>query len=235
MCNKKVEDYNKIINNKRNDFEIMWTKLSEINTLSEEPNRKHKNNTENLKTHFRQLFFEIIDNISMQLKDRFGDLKNLLFLELLNSNFFFNYQTQFPEKALTSLKENYSKFFDFAKLRSELIVVYNDKDFSNQSVWQISRYIIDNNLSSCFSQLYKLCVLFLTISPTSVSAERSFSALRRIKTYLRSTLSDEKLYWISILAIEKQFLKQQKQQPFFYQKVIEQFKTKNRRIELNYK
>ena len=48
------------------------------------------------------------------------------------------------------------------------------------------------------SEVVKYIKLFLTI-PTSCTAERSFSALRRLKSYLRSTMDQEKLNNIAIL------------------------------------
>ena len=45
--------------------------------------------------------------------------------------------------------------------------------------------------------------ILASIPATSCSAERSFSALRRIKTYLRNTMKDERLSAVAILNIER--------------------------------
>src|SRR6218665_259476 len=50
-----------------------------------------------------------------------------------------------------------------------------------------------------FSELVKLLRLFLTMPATSCSAERSFSCLRRLKTYLRSTLTQQCLSHVALL------------------------------------
>ena len=44
--------------------------------------------------------------------------------------------------------------------------------------------------------------ILLTIPVTVASAERIFSKLRLIKTYLRSTMADERLSFLAILSIE---------------------------------
>ncbi len=46
--------------------------------------------------------------------------------------------------------------------------------------------------------------IFLTIPVTVASAERSFSKLKLIKNYFRSTMSQEKLSTLSILSIENE-------------------------------
>jgi uncharacterized protein YjhX (UPF0386 family) len=49
--------------------------------------------------------------------------------------------------------------------------------------------------------------ILLTIPVTVASAERSFSKLKLIKSYLRSTMSQERLNGLAILSIEKEMLK----------------------------
>lgn len=44
--------------------------------------------------------------------------------------------------------------------------------------------------------------VFLSMAISNCSAERSFSALKRIKTYLRSSLGDDKVGHLAVLAIE---------------------------------
>ena len=46
--------------------------------------------------------------------------------------------------------------------------------------------------------------LFLTIPITVASAERSFSKLKVIKTYLRNSMSQERLSGLAILSIENE-------------------------------
>ena len=54
-----------------------------------------------------------------------------------------------------------------------------------------------------FTEVAKLLRVFLTIPVTTSTAERSFSALRRLKTYLKSTMTQVRLNNIMILHLHK--------------------------------
>ena len=47
----------------------------------------------------------------------------------------------------------------------------------------------------------------MTIPVTSATAERSFSVLKRIKTYLRATMGQERLTHLAVLSIERELSK----------------------------
>ncbi|KAK9048261.1 hypothetical protein SSX86_032776 [Deinandra increscens subsp. villosa] len=66
--------------------------------------------------------------------------------------------------------------------------------------------------------------ILLTIPVTVASAERSFSKLKLLKTYLRSTMTQERLNGLAILSIESSFLAN-----VDYDKLIEVFASKNAR------
>ena len=57
-------------------------------------------------------------------------------------------------------------------------------------------------LKEAFPTLLRLLQIALTICVSSASCERSFSALKRIKTYLRSTMHEERLVNLAVLSVE---------------------------------
>ncbi|TMW83814.1 hypothetical protein EJD97_000681 [Solanum chilense] len=68
----------------------------------------------------------------------------------------------------------------------------------------------------------------LTIPVTVASAERSFSKLKITKSYLRSTMSQERSSGLAILSIEKELLEE-----IDYTKIINNFASqKARKIDL---
>ena len=70
------------------------------------------------------------------------------------------------------------------------------------SVLEIVGLMLESRVSSSFPEAYKLLVLFVTVPVTVATAERSFSKLKLIKTYLRSKIPQERLDNLALLSIE---------------------------------
>ena len=85
-------------------------------------------------------------------------------------------------------------------------------------------------LKTAFPLLIKLIQIALTIAVSTASCERSFSALKRIKTYLRSTMTQQRLVDLAILSIERELSLKHS-----LDDVVKRFSTedKNRRISLS--
>ena len=62
-----------------------------------------------------------------------------------------------------------------------------------------------NDLHDILPVLYKVASILATIPATLCAAERSFSALRRIKTFLRSTMGQDRLSSIVVINIEREY------------------------------
>ena len=62
------------------------------------------------------------------------------------------------------------------------------------------------HLLDAFSELCKLYSIAVAIPVSSCTAERSFSALKRVKTRLRSTMVQERLEGLMLMAVEKKLL-----------------------------
>ena len=53
-----------------------------------------------------------------------------------------------------------------------------------------------------FYELFRLCKIAVVLPVSSASCERSFSTLRIIKSYLRSTMTEKRLSSLAVLSIE---------------------------------
>lgn len=64
-------------------------------------------------------------------------------------------------------------------------------------------YIKEKLSKIVFPNLYKMVQVSHTLPVTSATSERSFSAIRRINTYLRSTMVHDRFSDLAVLNIEK--------------------------------
>ena len=97
----------------------------------------------------------------------------------------------------------YGKLFNRNELRGELQLLYQDKSLS-QPPDQLIVTIDKDGLEPAFPEVYRALKLILTLPMTTASAERSFSCLKRMKNYLRSTMLQERLSNLAIISLEKE-------------------------------
>ena len=117
----------------------------------------------------------------------------------------------------------------FAKLPTVMDVPY----LLAIQVDSYEQFLQENNLESTFSEIVKLLKLIVTIPMTTSEAERCFSTLKRIKTFLRSSMTEERLTALAMLSIEKDFIRDI---PDFNEAVIDKFaEMKERRMDFMYK
>ena len=88
-------------------------------------------------------------------------------------------------------------------LFSELKVLKEVLQFKINTPLDVLNYI--KKIGS-FPNAFVAYRILLTIHVTVASAERSFSKLKLIKSFLRSTMSQERLNGLAMLSIEKDFL-----------------------------
>jgi len=83
-------------------------------------------------------------------------------------------------------------------------------------------------LKEAFPSMLELLQISLTISVCTAKCERSFSTLKRIKFYLRSTMSEKRLNNMAVLSIEHDLC-----QRLDHEAIVTKFGKSNRRIALN--
>ena len=229
-CGQKIQELIENVKKiKESDFELIFQESFVLTDASFEMRRTE---TPDL---YKHLFQEITDNILTQLTSRFKTISELEFFNLLNSSFFSKHNKQFPETALKSLDKHYGRFFDVIRLKNELIAIYCMSDFDRKSVLDILKSMHDQKLYLGMPELFKLAKLVVSIPSSSASAERSFSALKRIHTYCRSTQKQNRPSSLSLMAIEKSLLVLLQKKPAFFDNVIENFVKKNRRVDFLYR
>jgi hypothetical protein len=69
---------------------------------------------------------------------------------------------------------------------------------------ELCRHFQRNNLKQLFPEVHKCLKLYLSIPATTATAERSFSCLKLLKTWLRSTTTNERLSDLGIIKMNNQ-------------------------------
>ncbi|KAI3702674.1 hypothetical protein L6452_28423 [Arctium lappa] len=154
-------------------------------------------------------FLTIVDMAISSLNNRFEQLK------IFESIFGF----LFDSDKLKSLDENESMrccanfgdtFYhnnmadvDVNDLYSELKVLQMTLPSKSMSAIEILEFV---KVADCYPNVSVAYRIMLTVPVTVASAERSFSKLKLLKTYLRSSMSQKRLNGLAILCIEKDML-----------------------------
>ena len=105
---------------------------------------------------------------------------------------------------------------------------YNCGDpYQRQNVAVMVKAMHQNGLHEILPVLYKVASILTTISATSRSAERCLSALRRIKTFLRSTMGRDRLSSIAVINIKREYANKTMQDDM--QRIIDIFGRRSNR------
>ena len=159
---------------------------------------------QDVKQYYRKQFFEVIDVTIAALKSRF-DSPGFTAVVKLESTILRAATVRdtadadvdyicglYPELSRERLKLHFDMFRDVCSQKQLCISNVQDMIKTFQSS--------ETGLCQLLPELLKVLKLFLTIPVTTCTAERSFSHLRRIKTYLRSTIGQSRLNHIAILS-----------------------------------
>ena len=120
-------------------------------------------------------------------------------------------------------------------LVSQLCFIHRDKDFHKDSCGELLKYIFKFHLQSSIPEVVKLLKMNAILSVTSASVERSFSCLKRVKTYLRNTMSQGRLSSFAAYSIHKDILLEKEDPSTLHEEVVKRFVEKPRRLAFLYK
>ncbi len=154
---------------------------------------------------YRTFYFQIIDLLCSNLEERVSSIDDFSFVDLFKRSNFYEISHSLPMALVQKLLRCYESLLNEARLRSELSFLYSDEVF-HLSPQGILVYIHRNGLKPVFPEMKKALQLVLTIHLTTASFERSFSTLKRAKTYLRCNMSEDRLRHLSRISIERQLL-----------------------------
>ncbi|XP_067132434.1 zinc finger MYM-type protein 1-like [Centruroides vittatus] len=160
--------------------------------------------------------FEIKDKATESLKYRFGQLKNHNDLfEYLGK--FQNMKKEALEKHAAKLEisltdsrftENDAPIVKEADIDGKMLVeemealksILPSEFFENP--FKMFKFLSENDRATAFPNLFIALRIYLTIPVSVASGQRSFSRLKLVKNYLRSTMTQDRLNSLAIMSIE---------------------------------
>lgn len=167
-----------------------------------------------LKQEIERAMLECIDRFHVEINTRSKSMEQILsiFQVILSENLISS-----SEKELQNLAQHLTQTFDeisseeiiieILRLRRHLEAAQINEDTAKWSALKNLKFIVDMEICETVPNLYLALRYLLTISVSVASCERSFSKLKLIKTYLRSTMSQSRLTHLALLSIEHKIAK----------------------------
>lgn len=99
------------------------------------------------------------------------------------------------QSSYKTISEFYNIDYDLLACEQGMFLAFmenNTEDKSQRNVSSVVKLMTDNKLDEIFPNFYKAVHILSCIPAMSCSSERSFSSLRRLKTYLRNSMKQER-------------------------------------------
>ena len=99
----------------------------------------------------------------------------------------------------------YRSDLDQERLLTQLHILHSNVPKNGVQVNDLIAYLKSLNAveRTLYLEVFKLAKLILVMPATNAISERSFSALRSLKTWLRSTMNQNRLNWCMVLHVHK--------------------------------
>lgn len=188
------------------------------------------------KTKFKiDFYYKALDQATSSITERFEQLNahNIIFEFLYNIQAISSYTNEKLinccnklREALTDTEGNCDINENDLVCELKVICKIIPSGFSPLDVLQ---FIYHKSLENAFPETTTSIKILLTLPATVASGERSFSKLKLIKTYLRTSMSQERLVALSTISIEKKIVEE-----LNYDNLIDTFaKLKARRVNFS--
>ena len=159
----------------------------------------------------KSIICKVVDIAISQLRQRFEGQRSV------TEVFGFLMPKNLAKASYTDLETSVKRYVDnypsdiTSYAQSDLLVqtrsfvrFFREKLTEKSSIADILKILHNEDLLSSFAELANVCILFMTLPVSVAAAERSFSKLKIIKNYLRSTIAQDQLDSLAMLSIENE-------------------------------
>ena len=167
---------------------------------------------EDVQVHYRRIFYEALDLIISCIKNRFEQPGYQVYRKLEDLVVKAAKKEVYDEE-LEFVCNFYGQDFNREQLKMQLAIMANSlpqDDSSGHDFHFILNYLrgLSGPQKTLMSEVCTLVSMILVMPASNAVSERSFSALRRVKTYLRSTMTQTRLNSIMTLHVHKEITDQ---------------------------
>lgn len=160
---------------------------------------------ETSEAYYRPIYFEALDFIVSAITDRFDQRDYRIYAKSEQLLLKASNGDDFTDE-LEVVSQFYGADFEPDTLKMQLTTLqFNVPKDSSSSLSDIVSYLrsLSHVQKDLIGQVMKLAKLILVMPATNATSERSFSALRRVKTYLRTTMSQNRLNHLMMVYTHK--------------------------------
>lgn len=186
-----------------------FTKTRRIRRVKAFPGEASRDSGLSIGEEFRRVAAEILDRLGSEMQDRFQRLAH----HVERFGFLLDLKSLLQDQLTEEYKHKLMKdCLDFATFYNELSARALFDDVMDAKVIFRSKLLPETPLDflkilakfgkDVFTNLQIAIQLLLTLSTSVASCERSFSKLKLIKNYLRTTMSQDRLNALAILSVE---------------------------------
>jgi hypothetical protein len=147
--------------------------------------------------HYRPYYFSVLDHATAELKRRFETVAIAKYEKLENM--------LLSGKVDLEITRQYPELVE-EQLAIELPMFKNQYNPESLEKAMLSFQGMVPEVQALFRQVERLIRLLLVCPASSCEAERSFSSLRRLKTWLRSTMTQTRLNAVAVCHTHKNYL-----------------------------
>ena len=200
LCLREIENIKFVLKRKGKE-----PKYSLLHYLEGYESRSEAHHPTTPRDHYRKQFYQAIDVLIFSVRDRF-DQPSFLVFENLESLLIKTLKGEETSAEMKIAREKYATNVNMSDLNVELAtfkVLMEDKQIEHFHDLLKEMRLLENPEKKFLVNVCKICRI-LAVNPTSgATAERTFSLVRRVKTWMRSTMLPTRFNSVSILNFHK--------------------------------
>ncbi|XP_060133298.1 52 kDa repressor of the inhibitor of the protein kinase-like [Zootoca vivipara] len=178
----------------------------------------------------RSLIIPYLDSLTLSLNVRFSHENTPAFAL---SHLHPSYMLQMASKDLEENAKSFMEFYELGGISAELGLWYDlwkKKDLAADTLKDIEVAALLEEANRFYPTTRHALLILSAFPSTTATVERSFSTLRRVKTWLRSTMGQDRLTGLCLMSVHRKFFKEN--QDWIETKVLKKFSSNPRKMIL---